>query len=202
MNESFVTVVGNLVGDPQGRSTKAGKPFASFRVASTTRRWDAETRRFVDGSTNFVNVVGFNALGGNIMGSLTKGDPVIVYGRLRVNQWVNADGVNMTTVEIDAFNVGHDLTRGQSVFSKVERAQFETHDRLADPHIQASLRDTDDAQESEIAGSGSDGLPPGQAGPAEPEAGRTREKVVGRGGFDRAVEDAETDEYVVTGATG
>ncbi len=73
MNESFVTIMGNVVGDPQGRSTKAGKPFASFRVASTVRRWDSEQRRFVDGSTNFVNVVGFNALGGNIMASLHKG---------------------------------------------------------------------------------------------------------------------------------
>jgi len=192
MNESFVTVMGNLVGDPQGRSTKAGKPFASFRVASTTRRWDAETRGFVDGSTNFMNVVGFNALGGNIMGSLRKGDPVVVYGRLRVNQWVNGDGVNMTSVEVDAYSVGHDLTRGQSSFSKPERVQYDANDRLADPNIQASLdtREPDDPQ--------GDGLPD-----EESSSGGGDEDgngLVVHGGFSRTTADADTDDYVVANA--
>lgn len=204
MNESFVTVVGNLVGDPQGRSTKAGKPFASFRVASTTRRWDPEARRFVDGSTNFVNVVGFNALGGNVMSSLKKGDPVIVYGRLRVNQWVNADGTNMTSVEVDAFNVGHDLTRGQSAFSKVERVQYESHDRLADPHIQASLEGAGQLQPppDESQQMGDDTTPDAPTGEPEPPSAGSGVRTLVRGGFDRTVEDADTDEYVVAASGG
>ena len=114
MNESFVTVVGNVVADPISRPTKAsGKPFASFRVASTTRRWDVENRSFVDGNTNYVNVVAFNALGANVMTSLSKGHPVIVYGRLRVNQWTTQNGDNRTSVEVDAYSVGHDLSRGR-----------------------------------------------------------------------------------------
>ena len=192
MNESFVTVMGNLVGDPQGRSTKVGKPFASFRVASTTRRWDAETRGFVDGSTNFMNVVGFNALGGNIMGSLRKGDPVVVYGRLRVNQWVNGDGVNMTSVEVDAYSVGHDLARGQSSFSKPERIQYDANDRLADPNIQASL----DAREPDD--SPGDGLPDEEV----PFGGGDEDGngLVVHGGFSRTTADADTDDYVVANA--
>src|SRR6185312_15692947 len=87
MNESYVTVVGNVVSDPISRPTKVGRPFASLRIASTTRRWDAEKRAFVDGSTNFLNVVAFNALAANVMTSVKKGHPVVVYGRLRVNQW-------------------------------------------------------------------------------------------------------------------
>lgn len=179
MNESFVTVMGNVVADPQGRSTKAGKPFASFRVASTVRRWDAEQRRFVDGSTNFVNVVGFNALGGNIMASLHKGDPVVVYGRLRVNQYTAADGKNMTSVEIDAHGVGHDLTRGMSVFSRPERSQYDTTDRLADANIQAAMAE----EEREL-----DELP---------DLDRLEGLSAG-GTFDRSVEDADSDPFVVT----
>ena len=192
MNESFVTVMGNLVGDPQGRSTKAGKPFASFRVASTTRRWDAETRGFVDGSTNFMNVVGFNALGGNIMGSLRKGDPVVVYGRLRVNQWVNGDGVNMTSVEVDAYSVGHDLTRGQTSFSKPERIQYDANDRLADPNIQASLdtREPDDPR--------GDGVPDEEASSGGGD--EDGNGLVVHGGFSRTTDDADTDDYVVANA--
>src|SRR5215204_4453139 len=100
MNESFVTVVGNVVSDPISRPTKVGRPFASLRIASTTRRWDAEKRAFVDGSTNFLNVVAFNALAANVMTSVKKGHPVVVYGRLRVNQWETEKGEPRTSAEI------------------------------------------------------------------------------------------------------
>lgn len=195
MNESFVTVVGNVVGDPQGRSTRAGKPFATFRVASTTRRWDTESRSFVDGSTNFVNVVAFNALGGNIMASLRKGQPVLVYGRLRVNQWVNSEGVNMTSVEVDAYSVGHDLSRGQTAFSRPERVQYESNDRLADPNIQESF--------DEPAGEGdaAEALAQLSAGAlTEQQDGSADGRRTAGASFGRTPEDAETDDYVVVGA--
>lgn len=188
MNESFVTVVGNLVADPQARSTKAGKPFTTFRLASTTRRRQGNGE-FVDGNTNYVNVVAFNALGANVAASLHKGEPAIVYGRLRVNQWATEGGQNMTSVEVDAYNVGHDLTRGQAAFQKVARAQFEQNDRLADGDIQSALHDG--------APEGPDDVAPGaSAGPRESE----RVGPLVPGGFGRAVEDAETDPYVVGSA--
>ena len=136
MNESFVTVVGNVVSDPISRPTKVGRPFASLRIASTTRRWDAEKRAFVDGSTNFLNVVAFNALAANVMTSVKKGHPVVVYGRLRVNQWETEKGEPRTSAEIDAFTIGHDLTRGQVEFTRPPRTQLDANDRLADPAIQ------------------------------------------------------------------
>ncbi len=189
MNESFVTVVGNLVADPQARSTKAGKPFTTFRLASTTRRRQGNGE-FVDGNTNYVNVVAFNALGANVAASLHKGEPVIVYGRLRVNQWATEGGQNMTSVEVDAYNVGHDLTRGQAAFQKVARAQFEQNDRLADGDIQSALHD------GAPEGPDDDDAPGASAGPRESE----RVGPLVPGGFGRAVEDAETDPYVVGSA--
>ena len=196
MNESFVTVVGNVVSDPISRPTKVGRPFASLRIASTTRRWDAEKRAFVDGSTNFLNVVAFNALAANVMTSVKKGHPVVVYGRLRVNQWETEKGEPRTSAEIDAFTIGHDLTRGQVEFSRPPRVQLDTNDRLADPAIQ-------DTFHGEAAGAdGSD-----ESGMRGDEEGSTDEGVVveggfgqsgfGQSGFGRRVEDADTDDYVV-----
>ena len=144
MNESFVTVVGNVVSDPISRPTKVGRPFASLRIASTTRRWDAEKRAFVDGSTNFLNVVAFNALAANVMTSVKKGHPVVVYGRLRVNQWETEKGEPRTSAEIDAFTIGHDLTRGQVEFTRPPRIQLDANDRLADPAIQDTFHGDDD----------------------------------------------------------
>ncbi|HEY8307468.1 MAG TPA: single-stranded DNA-binding protein [Lapillicoccus sp.] len=216
MNESFVTVVGNVVSDPISRPTKVGRPFASLRIASTTRRWDAEKRAFVDGSTNFLNVVAFNALAANVMTSVKKGHPVVVYGRLRVNQWETEKGEPRTSAEIDAFTIGHDLTRGQVEFSRPPRVQLDTNDRLADPAIQdtfhgeaAGADESDESDESD-GSDGSDGSD--ESGMRGVEEDSTDEGVVvqggfgqsgfgqsgfGQSGFGRRVEDADTDDYVV-----
>jgi single-strand DNA-binding protein len=201
MNESFVTVVGNVVSDPISRPTKVGRPFASLRIASTTRRWDAEKRAFVDGSTNFLNVVAFNALAANVMTSIKKGHPVVVYGRLRVNQWETEKGEPRTSAEIDAFTIGHDLTRGQVEFSRPPRIQLDTNDRLADPAIQ----DTFHGEAEGLDGSDESGMRGGDEGVSDPDStdpDSTDEGVVvqggfGTSGFGRRVEDADTDDYVV-----
>jgi single-strand DNA-binding protein len=195
MNESFVTVVGNVVSDPISRPTKVGRPFASLRIASTTRRWDAERRAFVDGSTNFLNVVAFNALAANVMTSVKKGHPVVVYGRLRVNQWETEKGEPRTSAEIDAYTIGHDLTRGQVEFTRPRRTQLDANDRLADPAIQDSFHGEEEAESGaqERAGLEAEAGPDG----AEREPTADESTVVVRGGFGRRVEDADTDDYVV-----
>ena len=188
MNESFVTVVGNLVADPILRTSKHGKHFATFRVASTTRRRDPASGAFVDSGTNYVSVVVFNGLAANVVASFKKGEPVIVYGRLRVNQWVGSQNQHMTSVEVEGYNAGHDLTWGQTKFAKLGRAQFDTGDRLGDPEIQASLH-VDELQGSAAAEPDSDGSGEGARymypDPPDPQ------------GFDRTIEDAETDPYEV-----
>ena len=198
MNESFVTVVGNVVSDPISRPTKVGRPFASLRIASTTRRWDPEKRAFVDGSTNFLNVVAFNSLAANVMTSVRKGHPVVVYGRLRVNQWETEKGEPRTSAEIDAYTIGHDLTRGQVAFTKLARTQLDANDRLADPAIQDALhgepgeaadhddRGSDESREDEGV------VLRGGFGSAESDP-----SGLGDTGFGRRIEDADTDEYVV-----
>jgi single-strand DNA-binding protein len=135
MNETYVTVSGNVVGDPVVRATRANVPFVTFRVASNVRRVDYKTGEYIDAGTNFVNVTAFRALGVNLSNSLKKGEPVIVYGRMRINQWVNGERSG-TTVEIDAYNVGHDLSKGQATFIKVAKAQLNQSDRMADAEVQ------------------------------------------------------------------
>src|SRR6478735_8812584 len=63
MNESYVTVSGNVVGDPVVRTTRASVPFVTFRVASTVRRVDTKTGEYIDGGTNYVNVTAFRSRG-------------------------------------------------------------------------------------------------------------------------------------------
>jgi single-strand DNA-binding protein len=140
MNETHVTIQGRLVADPELKATRAGVPFASFRIASTVRRpVPGQPGSFEDGATSFYSVTAFRALGLNVARSLHKGEPVTVHGRQRVNQWSRADGAHGTTVEIDARSVGHDLCFGTSAFAKVVRAQSDPSDRMSDPVVQATL---------------------------------------------------------------
>ncbi len=167
MNETYVTVAGRLVADPEVRATKtSGVPFAAFRVASTVRRPN-RNGEYEDAATNFVNVTAFRALGANIAASLRRGDPVVVHGRLRINQWAKQDGSLGTSVEIDLYNVGHDLSWGTTQFAKVSRAQMDRNDRLADPAVQgahAFLSGDPETDEFEVE----EGL--GQVGPHLPAA--------------------------------
>ena len=123
MNEIYTTVVGRLVANPESRTTRGGVPFTAFRLASTVRRPNPQTREYEDGPTNFFNVTAFRTLGANVGNSLKKGDPVFVYGRMRVNQWMRSDNIPATSVEIDAYTVGHDLTWGTTELVKALRGR-------------------------------------------------------------------------------
>ena len=173
VNETYVTVSGNVVGDPVVRATRANVPFVTFRVASNVRRVDFKTGEYIDAGTNFVNVTAFRALGVNLSNSLKKGEPVIVYGRMRINQWVNGERSG-TSVEIDAYNVGHDLTWGRSTFTKVAKAQLNQHDRMADPEVQdaADQLDRDAAMiDDDLLEAGDSSLTGGLAGGSDASLG-------------------------------
>ena len=137
MNEIYTTVQGRLVAAPESRMTRGGVPFAAFRLASTVRRPNPQTRDYEDGPTSFFSVTAFRTLGANVAGSLKKGDPVVVYGRMRVNQWMRKDDTPATSVEIDAYTVGHDLCWGTTELAKVSRGQVDRADRLSDEAVQA-----------------------------------------------------------------
>ena len=187
MNETYVTVSGNVVGDPVARLTKADVPFVTFRVASNVRRVNFKTGEYIDAGTNFVNVTAFRALGVNLANSLKKGEPVIVYGRMRINQWVNGEKSG-TTVEIDAYNVGHDLTWGQTTFIKVAKPQLNQNDRMADPEVQ----DAND-QLNRDAATVDDEFPEAGDEPAT-------QSFTDAAGGSIELDSADTDEYETVGA--
>ena len=121
MNETRVTVVGNLVADPVLRVTPGEREVAGFRLASTVRRYDAVLGRPVDVRTSFYSVSCWGYLARNAAESLRKGERVVVSGRLDVREYSGEDKVLRTSVDVVADAVGHDLTYGTSRFTKVRR---------------------------------------------------------------------------------
>lgn len=118
MNETIMTIVGNVVDDPRRRETKNGFAVTNFRVASTSRRYDREQERFVDNGTLYVTVTCWRAMAENVDKSIRKGQPVVVTGRYYQREYTVDEQVR-TAYELEATAVGHDLGRGTSQFTRV-----------------------------------------------------------------------------------
>ncbi|NED84282.1 single-stranded DNA-binding protein, partial [Streptomyces sp. SID11233] len=119
MNDTTVTMVGNVATDLVFRETQGGA-MARFRLAVNARRWHREEQRWVDGHTNFFTVVAWRYLAHNVSSSVAIGDPLVVHGRLRLRDEVY-EGQRRMTAEIEAFSVGHDLARGTTAFRRPPR---------------------------------------------------------------------------------
>ncbi|MFE5796000.1 single-stranded DNA-binding protein [Streptomyces sp. NPDC056503] len=121
MNDTTVTLVGNVATAPDYRETAAGS-VARFRFAVTARRWDRERAVWTDGATSFYTVSAWRALGSNLMASVSVGEPLVVHGRLKVRE-DERDGQRKTFVDVDALAVGHDLSRGTAAFRRISRGE-------------------------------------------------------------------------------
>ncbi len=130
MNESFVTVCGNVTNAPEVKHGKdSGTPFTVFRVAQNTSRREPNGE-VVSTGVHFYDVIAFGALGANVFESIGIGNPLVVHGRLRVREWESGEKKG-TEVQIDANSIGPDLTFGTSQFTKRRKGAFQSHDRIA-----------------------------------------------------------------------
>ncbi|MDP9888031.1 single-stranded DNA-binding protein [Pseudarthrobacter enclensis] len=110
-----ITIRGFVATGITSSTTPGGVATASFRLGSTSRRFDRETKTWGDGHTNWFTVQGYRALAGTLGCSIRKGQPVIVVGKLKIRTWEKDGRVYHSTV-IDADTVGHDLTFGSANF--------------------------------------------------------------------------------------
>lgn len=141
MMDAYITVSGNLGTDVEHRATD-NYSRASFRLASTPRIRRGDD--WIDGHTTWVNIECTNRLADNARDSLAKGDPVVVFGRLRTKVW-ESEGTKHERMVIEASSIGHDLSRGTSAFTRIAWAR---QPEEADPG-----RDDGDVEpSSELAG--------------------------------------------------
>ncbi len=122
MNEIQVTVRGNVTSEPRQVRFDDGNIVTSFRLASTARRFDSQSREWIDAGTTFLNVNCRKWMASNAASSLSKGQPVIVTGKLRERAW-EKNGRSGHSLEIEADGLGHDLAKGISQFSRVVRSE-------------------------------------------------------------------------------
>ncbi len=124
MNETMLTVSGNMVTDVELRSTAKGDVLARFRVASTVKRYDRTSGTWVDGDTAYWNVTAWRRAAENASESLAKGHPVVVHGKVRQRtverNVAEAPGltVPVTYTDLEAVSFGLDLSRCQAHYQR------------------------------------------------------------------------------------
>jgi single-strand DNA-binding protein len=114
MSDTF-SVTGLVATTPRHLVTQDGLPITSFRLAASTKKFDKQANRWTEGETNWFTVTAFRQLAINSATSISKGDRVVVMGRLRVRDWDNGERAG-TSVEIEAETLGHDMVWGSSTF--------------------------------------------------------------------------------------
>src|SRR5688572_13984766 len=121
-NETVITVVGNVVNDPEMRYTSSGAAVATFRIASTPRTLDRQTGDWKDGEALFLTCSVWREPAENVVQSLTRGARVIVQGRLKQRTYDTKEGEKRTVVELDVDEIGPSLRYATANVQKATRS--------------------------------------------------------------------------------
>jgi len=168
--ETVITVVGNLVDDPELRFTPSGAAVTKFRVASTPRVFNRETNEWKDGEALFLTCSVWRQAAENVAESLQRGTRVIVQGRLKQRSYEDREGVKRTVYELDVDEVGASLTYATAaVTKKTGGGQQQGGGDSSDPW--AGAKPTNGQQQ----GGGWGSTPPAQQQPAQQGAGYSDE---------------------------
>lgn len=121
MGDTAITVVGNLVADPELRFTPSGAAVASFRIASTPRFFDKQSNEWKDGDSLFLTCNVWRQYAENVAESLTKGMRVIVTGRLKQRSYETREGEKRTVFEVEVDDVGPALRNATAKVNRISR---------------------------------------------------------------------------------
>src|SRR3954462_1256160 len=119
--ETVITLVGNLVDDPELRFTPSGAAVAKFRIASTPRTYDQQSGEWKDGESLFLTCNVWRQAAENVAESLQRGMRVIVQGRLKQRSYETREGEKRTVYEIEADDVGPSLKSATAKVNKTQR---------------------------------------------------------------------------------
>ncbi|HEX6936720.1 MAG TPA: single-stranded DNA-binding protein [Actinomycetes bacterium] len=119
--DTVITIVGNLVDDPELRFTPSGAAVAKFRIASTPRFLDKQTNEWKDGESLFLSCNVWRQAAENVAESLQRGMRVIVQGRLKQRSYETKEGEKRTVYEIEVDEVGPSLRNATAKVVKTQR---------------------------------------------------------------------------------
>jgi single-strand DNA-binding protein len=114
-----VTLIGNLVDDPELRFTPSGVAMAKVRFA-VNRRWRGQDGEWQEQTSFFTGTV-WREQAETVAESLQKGTRVIVTGRLEQRSWETDEGDKRSVVEIQIDEIGPSLRWATATVNKTQR---------------------------------------------------------------------------------
>lgn len=157
MNQTaMVMMAGHVVADPRLGHTRSGEPFARVRIGVTPRRPDREGE-WRDLASSYFTVNCWRRMATNASASLRKGDPVIIWGKLKSRTWVDANGQRHRIIDIEADTICHDTSMGWTHFQRGRTPGFGSDETARRDLAAAEEMDAlDDADEDAAASAGGD----------------------------------------------
>ena len=119
--ETVITVIGNLVADPELRFTPSGSAVANFTIASTPRTFDRQSNDWKDGETLFLRASVWREAAENVAETLTKGMRVVAQGRLKSRSYDTKEGEKRTVMELEVDEIGPSLTYASAKVTRTQR---------------------------------------------------------------------------------
>lgn len=120
-NETPLTIIGNLTGDPELRFTPSGAAVANFTIASTPRTYDRQASEWKDGETLFMRCAVWRDAAEHVAASLHRGDRVIASGKLKSRSYEAREGGQRTSIELDVDEIGASLRSADVEIRKANR---------------------------------------------------------------------------------
>lgn len=120
--EPYITVVGNLAGDPELRFTASGHAVANFTIAQTPRTRNQQSGEWLDDETLWVRASVWRDVAENVAETLTKGMRVIAYGRLKARSFETKEGQQRTNWELDVDEIGPSIRWATAQVNRTPRS--------------------------------------------------------------------------------
>ena len=116
-----ITIEGHIGNEPELRYTQGddGMAITNINVAITERKRNGN--EWEDGNTTWYRCVAFRDLAENIVDSLSKGDLVLVTGRIKLDEWEDKEGEKRSTLEMLIDSCGPSLARATAEVTKTTK---------------------------------------------------------------------------------
>lgn len=115
-----ITITGTLGADPELKFTSTGAAIVNLRVVTDVSYKD-DSGKWQKKDTSWWRVTAWRQLAENTAETLAKGDKVIIVGKIKQREYEANDGEKKSVVEIEASNIGPDLSKYAANISRVQR---------------------------------------------------------------------------------
>lgn len=129
--ETYITIIGTMVGDPELRFLPNGAGVANFTVAVNARKFNKQSNEWEKRPAKFWRCQAWNQgkalLAENVTNVLKKGDTVVVYGELETREYVTKENEKRSADELRVEGIGKDLRWHQAYANDVPAANSGAH---------------------------------------------------------------------------